>query len=148
MLSVGEVSKRSGLAVSALHYYEELELIQSTRTAGNQRRYARDVLRRLGVIKAAQTVGISLQEVKSALSSLPKRRTPTAQDWGELANAWKDDLNERIERLTLLRERLSGCIGCGCLSVTACPLFNPEDEQGKQGAGPRLLEPDSKKSKR
>lgn len=146
ILSVGDVSKRSGVAVSALHYYEEQGLIQSTRTAGNQRRYARDVLRRLGVIKAAQTVGIPLKDIEKALSSLPMSRTPNVKDWEQLANNWKDDLNERIERLTLLRERLTGCIGCGCLSVEACPLFNPSDEQGSLGPGPQFLEPGSGKS--
>lgn len=144
-LSVGEVAKRSGVTVSALHYYEEEGLILCSRTAGNQRRYARDVLRRLGVIKAAQAVGIPLKDIKDALSTLPKNRTPTAKDWAQLANGWKDDLNDRIERLVLLRERLSGCIGCGCLSVEACPLFNPDDEQSELGAGPQLLEPGSTK---
>lgn len=144
-LTVGAVSKRSGLAVSALHYYEDLGLIHSSRTVGNQRRYARDVLRRLGVIKAAQTVGIPLKDIEKALSSLPKSRTPNVKDWEQLANNWKDDLNDRIERLTLLRERLTGCIGCGCLSVDACPLFNPHDEQSDLGPGPQFLEPGSGK---
>lgn len=145
VLSVGDVAKRSGVPVSTLHYYEDEGLIFSTRTAGNQRRYAKDVLRRIGVIKAAQTVGIPLKEIKRALSSLPERRTPDAKDWQLLAQDWKNELNERIDRLCLLRDRLSGCIGCGCLSVDACPLFNPEDEQGELGPGPRLLEPGSKK---
>lgn len=142
VLSIGEVAARSGVAVSALHYYEAEGLIRSSRSAGNQRRYARDVLRRLGVIKAAQRVGIPLAAIREALNTLPQERTPTDADWRRLAKGWQADLNDRIGRLVLLRDRLTGCIGCGCLSVKACPLFNPDDAQGKQGAGPRLLEPD------
>lgn len=140
-MTIGEVVARSGVAASTLHYYEAEGLIRSSRSAGNQRRYARDVLRRLGVIKAAQRVGIPLASIREALSTLPEKRTPTDADWRRLAKGWQDELNDRIDRLTLLRDRLTGCIGCGCLSVKACPLFNPEDEQGKQGAGPRFLEP-------
>jgi MerR family transcriptional regulator, redox-sensitive transcriptional activator SoxR len=140
-LTVGQIAARSGLAVSTLHYYEAQGLIRSARTAGNQRRYARDVLRRLGVIKAAQRVGIPLASTLAALSTLPENRTPTNADWERLAKRWQGELDDRIERLTLLRDRLTGCIGCGCLSVKACPLLNPDDEQGRTGSGPRFLEP-------
>lgn len=142
-LRVSEVAARSGLPVSTLHYYEAEGLIRSSRTAGNQRRYARDVLRRLGVIKAAQRVGIPLAEIREALGALPDGRTPNQADWQRLAGRWQSDLNDRIERLELLRDRLTGCIGCGCLSVKACPLFNPDDEQGRLGTGPRFLQPKS-----
>jgi MerR family transcriptional regulator, redox-sensitive transcriptional activator SoxR len=141
LLRIGEVVARSGVPASTLHFYEAEGLIRSSRSAGNQRRYPRDVLRRLGVIKAAQAVGISLTEIRGALGTLPEFRAPTDADWQRLATRWQSDLNERIERLSLLRDRLTGCIGCGCLSVKACPLFNPQDEQGRQGAGARFLQP-------
>ena len=141
-LRIGEVVARSGIAASTLHYYETVGLIRGSRTAGNQRCYTRDVLRRLGVIKAAQRVGIPLAAIRDALNTLPQERTPTDADWRRLAQGWQADLNDRIERLILLRDRLTGCIGCGCLSVKACPLFNPEDKHGQQGSGPRLLEPE------
>lgn len=141
-LRIGEVVKRSGVPASTLHYYETLGLIQSGRTPGNQRQYPRSVLRRLGVIRAAQRVGIPLGEIAEALDTLPAGRSPTDRDWQRLARFWHHDLQNRIDRLTLLRDRLTGCIGCGCLSVKACPLFNPDDQQGRQGDGPRLLEPD------
>ena len=140
-LAIGAVVQRSGIAASALHYYEKEGLIRSTRSPGNQRRYLRDVLRRLGVIKAAQRVGIPLASIRDALDTLPRERAPTDRDWQRLAESWQDELDERIERLSLLRDRLTGCIGCGCLSVKACPLLNPHDEQGRKGAGPRFLEP-------
>lgn len=140
-LAIGAVVKRSGIAASALHYYEKEGLIRSTRSPGNQRRYPRDVLRRLGVIKAAQRVGIPLASIRDALDTLPRERAPSDKDWQRLAEGWQDELNERIERLALLRDRLTGCIGCGCLSVKACPLLNPNDEQGRKGVGPRFLEP-------
>lgn len=140
-LPIGKIVKRSGIAASALHYYEQEGLIRSTRSAGNHRLYARDVLRRLGVIKAAQRVGIPLAEIREALDTLPRDRTPSNKDWERLAEGWQDELNDRIDRLILLRDRLTGCIGCGCLSVKACPLLNPDDEQGKSGPGPRYLEP-------
>lgn len=144
-MTIGEVAARSGLSASALHFYEREGLIRSSRSAGNQRRYRRDVLRRLGVIKAAQRVGISLAEIREALDTLPEERTPTDADWRRLAAGWQDDLNDRIERLTLLRDRLTGCLGCGCLSVKACPLLNPDDEQREKGAGPMFLEPASQR---
>ena len=141
-LRIGEIVARSGIAASTLHYYETMGLIHSSRTAGNQRCYSRDVLRRLGVIKAAQRVGIPLVSIREALNTLPQERTPTDADWRRLAQGWQADLNDRIERLILLRDRLTGCIGCGCLSVKACPLFNPDDTHGQHGSGPRLLDPE------
>ncbi len=140
LLTVGEVAERSGLAVSALHFYEAKGLISSIRTRGNQRRYGRDVLRRLGIIKVAQRVGIPLLEIQTAFASLPQGRTPTVADWQTLSARWKNELDERIRRLSLLRDRLTGCIGCGCLSIESCPLRNPCDRLGEEGPGARLLE--------
>ncbi|WP_434711584.1 redox-sensitive transcriptional activator SoxR [Rhizobium sp. YTUHZ045] len=140
LLTVGEVAQRSGLAVSALHFYEAKGLISSIRTRGNQRRYGRDVLRRLGIIKVAQRVGIPLSEIQTAFASLPQGRTPTIADWQTLSVRWKDELDTRIRRLSLLRDRLTGCIGCGCLSIESCPLRNPFDQLGEEGPGARLLE--------
>lgn len=139
-LSVGEVAARSGIAVSALHFYEREGLIRSARTAGNQRRFPREVLRRVAVIRIAQQTGIPLAEIRDALAALPEGRTPTAQDWKRLSARWKARLDERIRKLTQLRDRLEGCIGCGCLSIRDCPLRNPFDELGAAGAGARLLE--------
>jgi MerR family redox-sensitive transcriptional activator SoxR len=141
-LSVGEVAKRSGVAVSALHFYEAKGLIQSWRTQGNQRRYPRDVLRRVAVIKVAQRCGIPLAEIRDALAALPKSRAPSVADWRRLSSRWHEHLDERIQRLTGLRDQLTGCIGCGCLSIEACPLRNPSDVLSKEGPGPRLLDPD------
>jgi MerR family redox-sensitive transcriptional activator SoxR len=140
-MSIGQVVARSGVPTSTLHYYEELGLIRSSRTAGNQRRYTRDVLRRLGVVKAAQRVGIPLASIQCALDTLPNDRTPNDTDWKRLSRRWRVDLDDRIARLSLLRDRLTGCIGCGCLSVKACPLLNPDDKQGIDGCGPTFLEP-------
>ena len=142
LLTVGEVATRSGIAVSALHFYEAKGLIESHRSRGNQRRYPREVLRRVAVIKIAQRVGIPLAEVQAALQSLPQGRTPTAADWKVLSARWKDDLDARIRRLQGLRDQLDGCIGCGCLSVKSCPLRNPWDRLAEDGAGARLLDPD------
>jgi len=142
LLTVGEVATRSGIAVSALHFYEAKGLIESHRSRGNQRRYPREVLRRVAVIKIAQRVGIPLAEVQAALQSLPQGRTPTAADWKVLSARWKDDLDARIRRLQGLRDQLDGCIGCGCLSVKSCPLRNPWDRLAEEGAGARLLDPD------
>ncbi|MBX9465830.1 MAG: redox-sensitive transcriptional activator SoxR [Aquamicrobium sp.] len=139
-LSVGEVAARSGVAVSALHFYERQGLIRSWRSQGNQRRYPREVLRRVAVIKIAQRTGIPLASIKQALAALPNERTPTADDWKRLSEEWREELNERIRKLTQLRDRLTGCIGCGCLSVRECPLRNPYDELGHEGPGARLLE--------
>ncbi|HEX2529184.1 MAG TPA: redox-sensitive transcriptional activator SoxR [Geminicoccus sp.] len=142
-LSVGEVAERSGIAVSTLHFYEAKGLIRSLRSAGNQRRYPREVLRRVAVIKVAQRTGIPLSAIAAALATLPEGRTPTAEDWRSLSVAWRGELDDRIARLTRLRDQLDGCIGCGCLSLKSCPLRNPWDELGEEGPGPRLLEPGS-----
>ncbi|OWV90808.1 MerR family transcriptional regulator [Rhizobium sp. R72] len=142
LLTVGEVAERSGLAVSALHFYEAKGLISSIRSRGNQRRFGRDVLRRLGIIKVAQRVGVPLAEIQAAFDTLPQGRTPTATDWQRLSALWKEDLDTRIGRLIALRDRLTDCIGCGCLSVESCPLRNPYDRLAKDGPGPRLLEAD------
>ena len=139
-LTVGEVARRSGVAVSALHFYEAKGLIRSWRTNGNQRRYAREVLRRVAIIRVAQRTGMELEEIRKALKALPRERTPNAEDWKKLSASWKNELNARIERLTRLRDQLDGCIGCGCLSMGTCPLRNPWDRLAKQGPGPRLLE--------
>lgn len=139
-LSVGQVAKRSGVAVSAVHFYESKGLIGSWRNAGNQRRYTRDVLRRIAIIKVAQRAGIPLAAIRDAFATLPKGRTPTAKDWQRLSAQWAEDLDGRIRRLTQLRDQLGSCIGCGCLSLTTCPLRNPSDTLAEQGPGPRLLE--------
>jgi MerR family redox-sensitive transcriptional activator SoxR len=139
-LSVGEVAARSGVAVSAIHFYEARGLIRSVRTSGNQRRYTRDVLRRVAVIKVAQRIGISLADIQSALSTLPEGRAPTAGDWNRLSARWREDLTARIAQLCALRDQLSDCIGCGCLSIEVCRLRNPLDAASEQGPGPQLLE--------
>ncbi|MCE8021565.1 redox-sensitive transcriptional activator SoxR [Halomonas sp. MCCC 1A11036] len=141
-LSVGEVAKRSGLAVSAIHFYEAKGLIKSRRNAGNQRRFTRDVLRRVAIIKVAQRTGITLAEIRAAFDTLPDFRAPTATDWQRLSASWQHALDDRIARLTQLRDQLDHCIGCGCLSMQECPLRNPEDELAEEGSGPRLLDPD------
>lgn len=147
-LTVGQVAERSGVPVSTLHFYEAKGLIRSTRNAGNQRRYARDVLRRVAIIKVAQRLGVPLGEVAEALAALPEGRTPTAADWHALSERWRHELDQRIQRLTALRDQLSGCIGCGCLSMETCPLRNPGDALAEFGSGPVLLEdgsePDAK----
>ncbi|GGO67845.1 redox-sensitive transcriptional activator SoxR [Bowmanella pacifica] len=139
-LSVGQVAKRSGIAVSAVHFYEQKGLIQSRRNAGNQRRYHRDVLRRIAVIKTAQQVGVPLAEIAHALSSLPDNKAPTIDDWGRMSKVWLDDLNHRINTLIALRDNLNNCIGCGCLSLQHCWLRNPGDALSKQGSGARLID--------
>lgn len=141
-LSVGEVATRSGLAISAIHFYEAKGLIRSRRNAGNQRRFSRDVLRRVAIIKVAQRTGISLAEIRDAFDTLPSSHSPTAADWRRLSASWRQALDERITRLTRLRDQLDHCIGCGCLSMDDCPLRNPEDELAEEGTGPRLLDPD------
>jgi len=137
-LGVGELAERAGVAVSTLHFYEAKGLIHSVRTSGNQRRYARSVLRRIAVIKVAQRVGLPLAEIADALNALPSCRTPTVADWRRLSAAWKQELEARIKTLTQLRDQLDGCIGCGCLSLKACPLRNAEDALAGQGAGPHF----------
>ncbi len=141
-LTVGEVARRSGVAVSTLHFYEAQGLIHSWRNQGNQRHYAREVLRRVALIKVAQRTGIALADIRAALDTLPGNRTPDAGDWTRLSRHWRADLDDRIARLTRLRDQLDGCIGCGCLSLGVCPLRNPWDKLGHDGPGPRLLDPD------
>jgi MerR family transcriptional regulator, redox-sensitive transcriptional activator SoxR len=138
-LTVGQLAERSGIAVSALHFYEAEGLISSRRTTGNQRRYPREILRRVAFIRASQGVGIPLRRIKAALDLLPENRTPTRRDWERLSTAWRDDLNDRMTQLEHLRDRLTGCIGCGCLSLQGCRLINPDDVLGRQGSGPRNL---------
>lgn len=136
---MGEVAARSGVAVSALHFYETKGLIRSHRTAGNQRRYDRDILRRVAVIKIAQQVGISLGEVASAFASLSEGRTPSPKDWETLSQGWAKLLEQRIAQLQRLHVGLTGCIGCGCLSIDKCTIFNPSDHLAEKGPGAHLL---------
>jgi MerR family redox-sensitive transcriptional activator SoxR len=140
-LSVGEVARRSGVAVSAIHFYETKGLVYSWRDRANRRRYPREALRRIALVKVAQRLGIPLAAIKAALDSLPRGRTPTEADWRRLSARWRDELDRRLTRLTQLRDQLTGCIGCGCLSLQTCPLRNPGDELGRRGPGPQLLEP-------
>ncbi|MEU8166662.1 redox-sensitive transcriptional activator SoxR [Micromonospora sp. NPDC049004] len=140
-LTIGELSVRSGVAPSALRYYERLGLIRANRTGGNQRRYARTELRRVAFIRISQQVGVSLDEIREALESLPDRRTPSPQDWERLSASWRGRLDERIRLLTKLRDDLDGCIGCGCLSLQRCTLYNPEDTLAGEGPGARLMLP-------
>jgi len=139
--SIGQVADRSGVAVSALHYYEREGLISSIRNAGNQRRYGRDVLRRLAFIRASQRVGIPLVTIKEALDDLPARRTPREEDWGPVAMRWKQVLEKQIEYLERVRDDLATCIGCGCLSFQRCHLVNPDDAMAIEGPGARRLLP-------
>lgn len=138
-LTVGQLAARSGASVSALHFYERQHLLTSRRTSGNQRRYRRDALRRVALIRIAQRVGIPLAEIRAALAELPDGRLPTRADWARLTNRWRDELDERIRRLQQLRDEFTDCIGCGCLSIDTCALANPRDVLGTQGAGPRRL---------
>lgn len=140
-LRPGQVAERAGVAVSTLHYYESVGLITSRRTAGDRREYRRDTLRLIGFIRASQTLGIPLATIKQALDELPHEQPPTKRDWARLARMWRTDLDQRIERLLALRDNLANCIGCGCLSLTACPYTNPGDAMGEQGPGARRLMP-------
>ncbi|MET8750972.1 redox-sensitive transcriptional activator SoxR [Streptomyces sp. NPDC059104] len=137
-LTVGQLSARSGAAVSALHFYETKGLISSRRTSGNQRRYTREALRRVAFVRAAQRVGIPLADIREALVELPEGRTPTPEDWARLSENWRAELDERIRQLSDLRDRLSDCIGCGCLSLKKCALSNPDDVFGARLTGSRL----------
>jgi MerR family transcriptional regulator, redox-sensitive transcriptional activator SoxR len=145
-LTIGEVSTRSGVAPSALRFYERRGLIASDRTDGNQRRYERAVLRRIAFIQAGRAAGISLEQIGAALETLPRNRTPSRRDWERLSNRWREDLDARIETLQALRERLTTCIGCGCLSIDKCDLLNPDDEAASQGAGAHYLTTDSSRT--
>jgi MerR family redox-sensitive transcriptional activator SoxR len=138
-LSVGEVAKRSGVAVSTIHFYEGKGLIEGWRTDGNQRRYERGVLRRIAIIRVAQTAGVNLKTVKQFFDSIPAGRALAAEDWHRLTTAWTSMIEERIAALQQLRDDLGTCIGCGCLSLTDCPLRNADDRLGHEGPGPRLL---------
>ena len=138
-LTIGEMASRSGVRTSALHYYEERGLISSERTTGGQRRYARENLRRVAVIRAAQILGLTLEEIRRALDELPQARTPDRHDWERLSQTWRSSLDDRIDELKALRDKLSGCIGCGCLSLDSCALFNPNDRASSAGAGAHYL---------
>ncbi len=138
-LTIGETAQRSGVAASALRFYETRKLVSSHRGPGNQRRYHRSMLRRISIIKIAQSLGLSLEEIASALETLPENRTPTRRDWEKLSLNWRDQLDARIANLEKLREQLSSCIGCGCLSLKRCALFNPGDRAAARGPGPRYL---------
>ena len=137
--SIGEVAARAGVATSALRFYEDHGLIHSERTEVGHRRYRADVLRRVGFIRVAQRVGLPLSEIRDALHSLPERRTPTHKDWARLASSWQPILDERIAMLEAMKEQLDGCIGCGCLSLDTCALYNPGDRAANFGTGPRYL---------
>lgn len=138
-MTIGETAKRCGVATSALRFYEQKGLIHSTRVSGNHRRYHRSMIRRIAVIQVAQSLGLSLAEINDALGTLPDQRTPTKKDWERLSADWRDRLDQRIINLSKLRDNLSGCIGCGCLSLRRCKLYNPDDIAAESGAGPRLL---------
>jgi MerR family redox-sensitive transcriptional activator SoxR len=138
-ITIGELAARSGVAASALRFYESVGLIEAERTGGNHRVYPRSTLRRVAFIRAAKQVGVPLEEIGEALASLPAGRTPTKADWERLSRVWRRRLDERIELLERLREDLSGCIGCGCLSLRSCRLFNAGDEAARAGSGPRYL---------
>ena len=138
-LTIGEFAQRSGVSPSALRFYERLGLIRATRTTGNQRRYRRTELRRVAFIRASAQVGIPLEEIRAALDSLPSARTPTKADWARLSRAWRTRLDARIALLEKLREALTDCIGCGCLSLRSCRLYNPDDELSADGSGPVKL---------
>lgn len=139
LLSVGEMSQRTGVAVSALHYYERLGLIESQRTSGNQRRYPRHMLRRVALVSVAKRLGIPLGDVAEAFSEVPLSRTPSHSEWQRASRRWKQVLERRRRVIENLERELTGCIGCGCLSMKACSLLNPEDQLGDDGAGARRL---------
>lgn len=141
LLTIGDVAARSGVAPSAIRFYESHGLVSSERTSGNQRRFRRSTLRRLAFIRSAQRVGLSLEEITEALARLPNGRTPTKADWARLSRGWRGRIDEQIERLERLRDNLDGCIGCGCLSLQRCVLQNPGDRAALSGTGARFLEP-------
>jgi len=139
LLTIGQVADRTGVATSALRFYESRGLITSDRTTGNQRRYHRSVIRVISVIRAAQSVGLSLEEIGDALAGMPGGRVPTKADWTKLSKGWRSRLDEQIRQLEALRAELSDCIGCGCLSLKGCALYNPSDAAATGGTGPRYL---------
>ncbi|NQY34621.1 MAG: redox-sensitive transcriptional activator SoxR [Alteromonadaceae bacterium] len=138
-LTVGMVAKRTGVAVSALHFYEKKELIHSIRNTGNQRRYHRDVIRRVSIIKAAQKLGISLTELALLFEALPEKRTPNKDDWSKISTHWRDLLDIRIKQMIQLRDKIDYCIGCGCLSLKKCQIYNEDDVLADEGEGAHLL---------
>jgi MerR family transcriptional regulator, redox-sensitive transcriptional activator SoxR len=146
-LSIGEVSARAGVSASALRFYEREGLIEAARTEGNQRRYDRSVLRRIAFIQAGRAAGVPLTEIGKSLDGLPRSRTPSRKDWERLSNRWRDDLDARIATLEALRDRLTTCIGCGCLSIDRCELLNPDDEAADRGAGAHFLRADSPRAR-
>jgi MerR family redox-sensitive transcriptional activator SoxR len=146
-LSIGEVSTRSGVAASALRFYEREGLIEAARSDGNQRRYDRSVLRRIAFIQAGRAAGVTLGEIRETLGGLPRSRTPSRKDWERLSNRWRNDLDARIATLEALRDRLTTCIGCGCLSIDRCELLNPDDEAADRGAGAHFLRADSPRAR-
>ena len=139
LLTIGAMSERTGVAPSALRYYEAEDLIHASRSAGGQRRYALEIVRRVSFIKVAQELGLSLDEIADALASLPDSRTPTAKDWERLAMSWRPRIDSQIAMLERLRDRLARCIGCGCLSLGYCKILNPDDKAGLRGFGPRYI---------
>ena len=142
-LTIGELSSRSGVAQSALRFYEARGLVRSDRTGGNQRRYDRSMLRRVALIQAGRAAGIPLTQIGAVLATLPANRIPNRRDWERLSRGWRDDLDRRIATLEALRGRLTTCIGCGCLSIDRCSLLNPDDEAARQGAGAHYFERDA-----
>jgi MerR family redox-sensitive transcriptional activator SoxR len=139
LLTIGAMSERTGVAPSALRFYEAEGLIHATRTPGGQRRYPREVVRRVSFVRAAHEVGLSLEEIRNAMASLPDNRTPTARDWERLATAWRPRIDHQIAMLERLRDRLGRCIGCGCLSLGYCKILNPDDRAGLRGPGARYI---------
>ena len=138
-LPIGELARRTGLAVSAIRFYEDKGLVEPMRTGGNQRRFLRSDIRRLSFIVVAQKLGLALSEIELALTKLPQGRTPNARDWGKISAAIRDQLDERIAMLERMRDKLDGCIGCGCLSLKKCQLYNRDDAVGRDVAGPRFI---------
>jgi MerR family transcriptional regulator, redox-sensitive transcriptional activator SoxR len=145
-LTIGQVAARSGIATSALRFYEEQGLVSSYRTSGNQRRYDRAVLRRIALIQAGRAAGVTLERIGAALDTLPARRTPTRRDWERLSRGWRKELDGQIATLQAIRDRLTTCIGCGCLSIDKCTLLNPDDEAGELGVGAHYLRRDSRRA--
>jgi MerR family transcriptional regulator, redox-sensitive transcriptional activator SoxR len=138
-ITIGLLAQRAGIPASTLRYYEDQGLIRGSRSAGNQRRYPKEVLRRVAFIRIAQSVGLSLEQIRAALATLPEQRTPTVADWARLSRQWQPLIQARIDAMTRLRDQLSACIGCGCLSLKTCQLYNPDDAAARLGTGPRYL---------
>ena len=143
LLTIGQVASRTGLSVSAIRFYESRQLVSPQRNAGGQRRFLRSDIRRLSFVLIAQQLGFTIEQIRAQLAELPKERTPTQRDWARMSKQFRVTLDARIEGLTRMRERLDGCIGCGCLSLRKCALYNAHDQAGEAGAGPRYLVGDS-----